>query len=346
MPKAGEEEEKTSIVVQSSTTPSIRPPSELTWSGNMSENWSFFKQKFKIYMVASKSEKETSDYQIALLLSVIGDRALKIYNNFQYSTGEDKHKLETVISKFDNYFIPTKNVTYERHIFFLREQNLDENIDSFVTDLRDLSSSCEFGQLTDSLIKDKLILGIRNRTLKDRLLQTKDLDLNKALEICRASETASKQLGDICSDTRSASIDVHKIASKDCKKGQHVTSRSNSFIRNRSRPTSAERLHSQTTQTHLKKGFINNNKQKFQFVCSRCGYNHAYGKCPAFGKKCAKCGVLNHFATKCKNKNVNMCNVINDSSEDDDNLFVGEIHVVSNKNKYGTVHSDSEGNQK
>lgn len=180
------------IVVQNAA-PSIKVPSELSWTGNMAENWSFFKQRFDIYMVASKSNKENSEYQIALLLSVIGDRALKIYNNFTYSADEDKSNIKVVIDKFANYFIPSKNVTYERHVFFLREQKQDENIDSYVTDLRDLSSTCEFGTLTDSLIKDRLILGIKDRTLKDRLLRTKDLTLSLALEICRASETANHQ---------------------------------------------------------------------------------------------------------------------------------------------------------
>lgn len=62
-------------------------------------------------MIACKSTKENIEYLIALHISVIGDRALKVYNNFTYSESEDKNNVKTVIKKFDHYFIPDKNVT-------------------------------------------------------------------------------------------------------------------------------------------------------------------------------------------------------------------------------------------
>lgn len=70
-------------------------------------------------MIASKSTNENSEYLIALHLSVIGDRALKIYNNFTYSESEDENNVKTVMNKFDHYFT----------FFFLREQK-DERINS------------------------------------------------------------------------------------------------------------------------------------------------------------------------------------------------------------------------
>lgn len=59
-------------------------------------------------MKASKSASEPSHYQIALLLSVMGDRALQIYNNFQYSDGEDKSNIAVIFNNVDDYFVPTK----------------------------------------------------------------------------------------------------------------------------------------------------------------------------------------------------------------------------------------------
>lgn len=59
-------------------------------------------------MTASKSGREPSDYQIALLLLVMGDCALKIYNNFQYSVGEDKNNTAVIVNNVDDYFVPTK----------------------------------------------------------------------------------------------------------------------------------------------------------------------------------------------------------------------------------------------
>ena len=38
--------------------------------------------------------------------------------------------------------------------------------------------------------------------------------------------------------------------------------------------------------------------------CGRCGLNHESGReaCPAFGKTCAKCGKMNHYARKCRSQ--------------------------------------------
>ena len=51
---------------------------------------------------------------------------------------------DVIIQKLEDYFTPEKNVTYERHIFFLINQKDDESIDNYVTELSDLSAACEF----------------------------------------------------------------------------------------------------------------------------------------------------------------------------------------------------------
>ena len=197
----------------------IPPPSPMLWDGNLAENWRFFKQKFQLYLQATKADKEETAYKTSILLSCIGDRALKIYNNFTYIKPEGKMVYETVIQKFEEYFNPEKNVTFERHVFFLRNQKIGEKIDAYVNELRDLSATCEFGELTDSLIKDKLVLGIADIQVKDRLLRTKDLTLTKALEVCRSAERTKIQLQEICATNpqNEDELSVNKIR-KDHKK--------------------------------------------------------------------------------------------------------------------------------
>jgi len=269
----------------------IRHPTELSWNGNMGENWRFFKQKFQIYLAASRCTDENSKYKIALLLNSIGDRALKIFNNFTYDPADDKDNFETVLKKFDSYFLPEVNETYERHTFFLREQKPDETVDQYVTDLRDLSSSCNFGNLTDNLIRDRIILGIRDRAIKDRLLRVKDLDLNKALEVCRAAERTKTQLADICPNNEVCK--VTKFRQLKDGSGKSVNRPSGS------KPNWSKYSDKQAPGTW--------NRNKFQKPCSKCGYEHPRFKCPAFGKRCNYCKRSNHFASQCRNnKAVNL----------------------------------------
>ena len=55
-------------------------------------------------------------------------------------------------------------------MFHTRVQGEGETIDSFTTDLRLKSQSCEFGSLQDSLIRGRMVVGIRDSKIKERLL--------------------------------------------------------------------------------------------------------------------------------------------------------------------------------
>ena len=56
-------------------------------------------------------------------------------------------------------------------MFHIRVQGEGETIDSFITDLRLKSQSCEFGSLQDSLIHDRVVVGIRDSKIKDGMLK-------------------------------------------------------------------------------------------------------------------------------------------------------------------------------
>ena len=130
------------------------------------------------------------------LLSVAGEDAVEVYNTFVLDEAE-QNKIEPLIKKFEQYCTPKKNVTFERHVFNTRIQGSDEHIDSYVTELRKLAKSCEFGILHDSLIKDRIVCGISSAEVNARLLNEDDLTLEKTINICRAAVLSKTQLENI-----------------------------------------------------------------------------------------------------------------------------------------------------
>nr|XP_022904876.1 uncharacterized protein K02A2.6-like [Onthophagus taurus] len=68
-----------------------------------------------------------------------------------------------------------------------------EDFDHFVMELKAMANSCNFGDQEESLIRDRIIIGIRDKTLMERLLRVPELTLAKAETQCRAAE-ASKLL--------------------------------------------------------------------------------------------------------------------------------------------------------
>ena len=72
----------------------------------------------------------------------------------------------------------------ERRKFFLKYQHDDETFDQFMTELRNLASTCEFGDLHESLLLYKVVDGIRSHKIKDVLLRKGvEITLEKAINI-------------------------------------------------------------------------------------------------------------------------------------------------------------------
>ena len=120
---------------------------------------------------------------------MIGEVALKVYETFSF-TEEQTNKLVSIIEKFEAYCSPKKNTTYERYIFNSCTQN-GRTINVFVTDLRSKAKTCEFGDLQDSLIRDRIVCGIDNNT-REHLLRNNNI-LEKAIDDVRGAETSKTQ---------------------------------------------------------------------------------------------------------------------------------------------------------
>ena len=110
-------------------------------------------------------------------------------------TKEDNITVKALFQKFEDYCLPQKNLIVERRRFFTRNQQHDETIDAYITQLRNLSSTCEFRDVKEGLILYKLVDGIQSNKIRDTLLRKEaDSTLKKAIDVCRADETTSQEM--------------------------------------------------------------------------------------------------------------------------------------------------------
>ncbi|KAJ1169187.1 hypothetical protein NDU88_001093 [Pleurodeles waltl] len=58
----------------------------------------------------------------------------------------------------DNHFLPKVSIILQRYYFGKRKQMDDESIEDFVTALRKLASSCNFGENLEERIRDRFML--------------------------------------------------------------------------------------------------------------------------------------------------------------------------------------------
>ncbi|XP_077505213.1 uncharacterized protein LOC144115381 isoform X1 [Amblyomma americanum] len=94
----------------------LRPPEPLRLTADGGRNWRLFRQKFEFFLQATAcTDKPRSEAaKTALLLSVAGEDALDVFNNFVFTEGESKEDYATVIAKFEEYCVEQQNEIHER----------------------------------------------------------------------------------------------------------------------------------------------------------------------------------------------------------------------------------------
>ena len=70
------------------------------------------------------------------------------------------------MSKFDASFQIRRNViVYERARFNRRSQQPGETSEQFIMALYELADNCEYGEMKDEMIRDRIVVGIRDSSL-------------------------------------------------------------------------------------------------------------------------------------------------------------------------------------
>ena len=169
---------------------------------------------------------------------------------------------------FQEFCLGEVNETYESYMFFCRNQDAGETVESYITTLRKMVKTCNFGRLEDRLVRDRVMTGILDENLRSKLLEVRQLDLKHCVDCSRAFES-SKHKTRATTASQPAHDDLHWV------KNRKLTNKSG----NQRKP-------------------VDNLKKK----CKFCGKLHVLYKrhCPAFGKECLNCHRPNHFAEVCK----------------------------------------------
>ncbi|GFX56314.1 transposon Tf2-9 polyprotein [Trichonephila clavipes] len=86
-------------------------------------------------------------------------------------------------------------------INFFHVQLEGQAIETYVTQLKTLASTCEFAEQENGLIRDRIVLGIKDSGLQEQLLRENNLNVEKAIEIVRAAEASREQIRNMKYDT-------------------------------------------------------------------------------------------------------------------------------------------------
>ena len=203
---------------------------------------------------------------------------------YSFGLTEDERKsYNTVSTKFEAYFVKRRNPIYERAKFNMRRQEEGESVNSFITSLYRLAEHCNYRGLHDEMIRDRIVVGLRDAVLSERLQTDSELTLDKAITMARQTEAVKQQQQPVVrgnTENRHTKVDtVQGVQSL-----QHKQTTKN------------------TSKKHTKTFSNQQNPKTSTKGCTRCGKfpTHPRNQCPAREAKCHKCGKLGHYQSMCR----------------------------------------------
>ncbi|UYV64834.1 K02A2.6-like [Cordylochernes scorpioides] len=252
----------------------IRPPKQIGLNELNKEGWESWLESFEWYEIATQLSSKAPEVPVAIFMAAMGREAQNIFKTFDLNNA-DKNNLSIVKDKFNNHFSQNLNTTIERFKFNQMKQKENESFNDFLTRIKLQIANCKYAVMSDELLKDRIVVGIINNDIKERLLSEADLNLEKATQICIACENATNQMKHVLSDS-DKQVAVTKMNSKKWEDRKE------------------QRKENTTNQSHK---IIEN--------CRNCGRSHKINQCPAYQKRCNKCKKLSHFANLCRSQNTN-----------------------------------------
>ena len=230
-----------------------------------SEDWVQYVERMEHYF--SANEIEDDDQERDIFLSVCGKNIYKLIMDLLAPVKPGTKSLADLTKLVKDHRDPVPSEIVQRYKFNSRTRHTDESVRTFIAALRNLSEHCNYGDTLNAMLRDQLVVGIKNDRIHIRLLAEPSLTFDKALEIATAMETAEKNAQDIQASGINATV-----------------------------PKPVNKVSKMSTR---------NNLPKFkQGDCYRCGGNHKAAQCKFKDAKCHICKKKGHIAEKCRNKSM------------------------------------------
>ena len=280
-------------------TMNIDPPKPFNFSDP--DDWPRWKKRFLQFRDASNLSAAAEPRQVSTLLYCLGEDADDVLTSTN-ATQDERKKFDDVLAKFDAFFRVRQNVIFERAKFNKRVQLAGESAEQFITSLYHLAETCNYQGLKEEMIRDRLVVGIRDQHLSQQLQMDPDLTLEKAKIRIRQKEAIGRQQ-DLLND-----------------RPEGVISSDLENIRLPRRPPNVSKAY----------GYIPLRQDSPARNCGRCGKGkHTRDRCPARDITCFRCAKRGHYSSMCLSKKsatdtVQHAEDLNEEETEDDN-FLGAI---------------------
>lgn len=295
------------------------PPDLDLQSKSAFQDWKFWETEFEDYLVSTGQDNAHDKVKISLLRNMMGSASSRILTTISIPEA-DQNNYEKLKLAIEKYVSPRVNEVFERYIFNHRQQEEGETFEHYLTELRQLVKNCNYNNCNkkdqespeNKMLRDRIVHGIRDKTVQEALLRMDNLTLEKAATHCRIFEQSKQQVHIIHNESGGSDRETVVVSEVRETLGHN---------KSKHRPTNSRTMGK-------------------DFNCGRCQSVHGPKACPAYGKKCAKCGLLNHFARACRVRKVQVLEK-SDTCSSQESLYCDGITVTLDAVKVKNKNCDS-----
>lgn len=235
----------------------------------------------------------------ALLVSALGSRAIDILSGRCAPRKVKELTYSQAIEILEEFYAPRPNEIAESFKFFTRVQKEEESAQEFIVELRQLADKCNFGDMLDRMLRDKIVCGVKNIDVQKAQLSRPKLTLQETENIVLAAEAARQGVKLMKPSDVKSEPELHKLAGKQ-------------------RPGPSRQYRKEERGPSL--------------ACERCGSKeHSEMACTFKYAKCFQCGKKGHIAIMCRFKGKRQQRTFaltENSAEDGDTAFSSHLRSL------------------
>ena len=269
------------------------PKLDWTRDNKIFDRYQIWKEKVEL-IFSSALEESSSKQKVSYLRYWMGEQGIPLVKKWtalgklDFSSSEEDalssgYILQNYWNLLEAEFKPKGNKLLSVIELWTRSKQGSKTLNEWLTYVYDLVESCDYGDSSERIIRDVLIIGCNSDKAKDKIVrQGEKIKLQDVIEILQLEDSTRQTLTEMTSTTQK----IH-YASYEKKKGTGKKQKFQSYSNSSSSSSSGQKQDSTGSQK----------------LCYRCSKNYTKGHekvCKALNAKCNACGVEGHFEIACK----------------------------------------------
>ena len=269
------------------------PKLDWTRDNKIFDRYQIWKEKVEL-IFSSTLEESSSKQKVSYLRYWMGEQGIPLVKKWtalgklDFSSSEEDalssgYILQNYWNLLEAEFKPKGNKLLSVIELWTRSKQGSKTLNEWLTYVYNLVESCDYGDSSERIIRDVLIIGCNSDKAKDKIVrQGEKIKLQDVIEILQLEDSTRQTLTEMTSTTQK----IH-YASYEKKKGTGKKQKFQSNSNSSSSSSSGQKQDSTGSQK----------------LCYRCSKNYTKGHekvCKALNAKCNACGVEGHFEVACK----------------------------------------------